>query len=648
VDRTLTAAAAAFAALAALTSPAAAGPVEDGAAAYKRGDYTESLRIWRPAAESGNARAQHDLCTLYYLGQGVPQDFAAAAHWCRKAADQGDAGAQLSLGLMYAMGQGVPQNKATGAAWVRKSADQGNAEAQDFLGFMYQNGSGVAQDYATAAAWFRKAASQGDATAQYHLGILHNSGKGVPQDYAVAATWIRAAADQAYGPAEELLAAMYLAGNGVRHDEVQAFNWFSKAASHGVIRAQTMLGTAYRLGVGGSVDQDKAMRWYRKAADQGDAAAETSIGQMYAYGEGVARSYSEGLKWIRKAADRGYDDAQYRLGVFYEEGRGVPHDDATAVRWYRRAADQGMGRAQLNLGFMRASAHDFVEAHMWFTLATARLARSDTKNRDLAAKSRDTVAAAMKPAEVAEAQKRTAEWRPNITYRPPTQEVALPGAVAKKPNADPDQDAKRTSSSGTAFFVTPDGKALTNAHVVRGCSDVTVITGGESHPARVLARDERNDLALIATDLHPEHSAIWRLQVRQGEDIAVYGFPLPDALASGGNVTTGIVTALAGMRDDSRFLQISAPIQPGNSGGPVLDRNGAVVGVIVSTINGLALASATGSLPQNVNFAIKASVAAAFLDAQDVRHEDTSDQSALSTPDLTTHARSFTAKVVCR
>jgi serine protease Do len=295
---------------------------------------------------------------------------------------------------------------------------------------------------------------------------------------------------------------------------------------------------------------------------------------------------------------------------------------------------------------MRAAAHDFVQAHMWFTLANARLAKSDTKNRDTAAKSRDTIAAAMTAAQLAEAQKRAAEWRPNITYQPPVQDVALPGAVARKP--DPDRDAKKSSSAGTAFFVTPDGKALTNAHVVRGCSDVTVISGGESHPARVLAQDERNDLALLATDLHPERSAVWRLQVRQGEDIAVYGFPLPGALASGGNVTIGIVTALAGMRDDSRFLQISAPIQPGNSGGPVLDRNGAVVGVIVSTINGLALASVIGSLPQNVNFAIKASVAAAFLDAQNVPHEVASDQSALSTPDLAANARSITAMVLCR
>jgi TPR repeat protein len=565
MDRTLTAAAAAFAALVGLATPAAAGPVEDGGAAYKRGDYAEALRAWRPAADGGNASAQHNLCILYYLGQGVPRDYAAAAHWCRKAADQGFARAQLSLGVMYAMGQGVPQNKATGAAWARKSAEQGNAEAQVVLGIMYQDGSGVVRDYAAAVAWFRKAANQGEASAQYHLGVLHNSGRGVPQDDALAATWFRAAADQGYGPAEEILASMYLTGKGVRHDEAQAFSWFSKAASHGVIRAQTMLGTAYRGGIGGPQDYDKAMRWYRKAADQGDAAAETYIGEMYAYGEGVAQNFPEALKWIRRAADRGYDHAQYRLGVFYENGQGVPHNNTAAATWYRKAADQGLGRAQLNLGFMRGAAYDFVQAHMWFTLAIARLTRSDAKNRDVAAKSRDTIAAAMTAAELAEAQKRAAEWRPNVTYRPPVQEVALPSAVAKNPDADPDRDAKRTASSGTAFFVTPDGKALTNAHVVRGCRDLSVITGGEGHPARVLARDERNDLALLATDLHPERSAVWRVQVRQGEDIAVYGFPLPGALASGGNVTTGIVTALAGMRDDSRFLQISPRFSRGTA-----------------------------------------------------------------------------------
>jgi serine protease Do len=162
-----------------------------------------------------------------------------------------------------------------------------------------------------------------------------------------------------------------------------------------------------------------------------------------------------------------------------------------------------------------------------------------------------------------------------------------------------------------------------------------------------LARDERNDLALLATDLHPTQTANWRLQVRQGEDIVVYGFPLTGALASGGNVTTGNVTALAGLADDSRFLQISAPVQPGNSGGPLFDRSGTVVGIMVSKLNALNVASVTGDIPQNVNFAIKAAVATAFLDAQRVTHAESAGAGVLSTPDIAERAKSFTVQVIC-
>jgi S1-C subfamily serine protease len=135
--------------------------------------------------------------------------------------------------------------------------------------------------------------------------------------------------------------------------------------------------------------------------------------------------------------------------------------------------------------------------------------------------------------------------------------------------------------------------------------------------------------------------------VRQGEDIVVYGFPLSGVLASGGNIAVGNITALAGLGNDSRFLQISAPIQPGNSGGPLLDRNGTVVGIVVAKLNALEIASATGDIPQNVNFAIKASVAAAFLDAQGVAHAESVAVGALSTPDIAERAKSFTVQVIC-
>jgi S1-C subfamily serine protease len=279
---------------------------------------------------------------------------------------------------------------------------------------------------------------------------------------------------------------------------------------------------------------------------------------------------------------------------------------AAAVSWFRKAAEQGYAIAQYSLGLMyfngQGAEQDYVSGHMWFNLAAAR----GTKD---AVRARDFVAAKMTTVQIAEAQKRAAQWRPKTANASSTQAEWAP-PEAKKPNSE--------VFAGTAFFVSRDGKALTNAHVVEGCRQPSVSVDGKSYPASVLARDEGNDLALLATALHRAQAATWRLQVRQGQDIVVYGFPLTGTLASGGNVTTGNVTALAGLADDSRFLQISAPVQPGNSGGPLLDRNGTVVGIIVSQLDALKVASVTGDIPQNVNFAIKASVAAAFLDAQGV------------------------------
>lgn len=179
------------------------------------------------------------------------------------------------------------------------------------------------------------------------------------------------------------------------------------------------------------------------------------------------------------------------------------------------------------------------------------------------------------------------------------------------------------------------------------CQQIRVSINGQQGTARVVGRDDKNDLALLATDLHPVQLANWRLSVRQGEDIVVYGFPLTGVLAAEGNVATGNVTALAGLGNDSRFLQISAPVQPGNSGGPLLDRNGNVVGIVVAKLNALGIASATGDIPQNVNFAIKASVAAAFLDAQGVVHTEGEVTRALSTPDISARAKALAVQVVC-
>jgi serine protease Do len=110
-------------------------------------------------------------------------------------------------------------------------------------------------------------------------------------------------------------------------------------------------------------------------------------------------------------------------------------------------------------------------------------------------------------------------------------------------------------------------------------------------------------------------------------------------LASTGNVTTGVVTALAGPLDDPHQIQISAPLQPGNGGGPVLDASGFLIGIVVSRLN-----SVRGGLPQNVNFAIKASTAANFLDAHRIAYRSATGERS----DIVEQARDFSVQVLCQ
>ncbi len=108
-------------------------------------------------------------------------------------------------------------------------------------------------------------------------------------------------------------------------------------------------------------------------------------------------------------------------------------------------------------------------------------------------------------------------------------------------------------------------------------------------------------------------------QIKWPSDAAVKVASKRALLATSGNFTTGAVTALARIGDDSRFYQISAPVQPGNSGGPLLDENGNLIGVISSKLNPFNEIKAQGDIPQNVNFAIKASVLANFLQDNSIK-----------------------------
>ncbi len=143
--------------VAALSASATAGPLEDGEAAWSRGDYVTALQLLQPLADQGAARAQAILGIMYDNGQGVPRDDLAAVAWFRKAADQGYAHAEYDLGLKYSEGRGVARDDDSALLWFQKAADHGDPEAMFRLGDAFEFGKGTPIDYVRGYAWYERA-----------------------------------------------------------------------------------------------------------------------------------------------------------------------------------------------------------------------------------------------------------------------------------------------------------------------------------------------------------------------------------------------------------------------------------------------------------------------------------------------------------
>jgi serine protease Do len=209
------------------------------------------------------------------------------------------------------------------------------------------------------------------------------------------------------------------------------------------------------------------------------------------------------------------------------------------------------------------------------------------------------------------------------------------------PGPSPEPETTTSVISGTGFFVAPK-RVVTNNHVVSGCrKDIQVqYPNGRPHTATVSGQDATNDLALLNTDMDNLSTAAFHPRPRVGDQVASYGFPYSQYLSSDGNFTLGYVTALSGMGDDTRFLQMSTPIQPGNSGGALLDMSGSVVGVVVAQF----------AIPnQNVNFAIQPSIVTNFLEVKGVIAKYTSSTDPQRPPsEVSDIAKKFTIHIYCQ
>ena len=239
----------------------------------------------------------------------------------------------------------------------------------------------------------------------------------------------------------------------------------------------------------------------------------------------------------------------------------------------------------------------------------------------------------------------------DFSLLPPRPAVASPvRSTAVELEKLPETVSKLINVTGTGFVVSTSGHVLTNNHVIAGCvGDVHGnLTGEPAAVLRIVSKDETNDLALLqvaSTFKEPAH--IRSTAIYSGDAVIAIGYPFHGLLSSDFTVTTGIVNSLSGIFNDTRYLQISAPVQPGNSGGPLLDTAGNVVGVVAEKINAVKFAKVTGDIPENINFAIKTGAVRDFLDNAVVVYQTAEPGQDLKTAEVASKSRSYVMLISC-
>lgn len=570
-------------------------------------------------AKANDIEAQVQVAQKLLRGEGVTKDEVQAKKWFESAEKTGNGVAQYFLGQIYQNGLGIPKDSVKAFAWYEKSAAQDTVPALSALAAMYYLGEGTVTNGPKSVEFWEKAVAKGDVQAELNLGIAYEGKGPVERDLKKAVQWYEKAVIHESEYAQVNLGYLYLDGPVRPKDQSNPFNKFDQGL--------------YK-------DNAKAFSLFQKAAEKGYPNAQYSIGYMYIYGLGIPKDLSKAAEWIQKAAEGNYDIAQYEIGKRYFYGIGVPKDNAKAAEWIKKAAIKGYVDAQVLYSQMQfwgqGIPEDKVLGYAWANIAAA-------SGDKFGSQSRDVYEVRLSIDEKLEAQQLSSNWKKGT---PLSREESSSKSIETSSKS---RGQLNKQGTGTGFLVSKSGLAVTNHHVIDGCKEVR--TSGTDGVVKVKASDMVNDLALIA--MPNQVTEIASLQsnpakLRQGDDVVVFGFPLNTVLSSGGNLTPGVVSALTGLGNNTNQIQITAAIQPGSSGSPVINKMGDVVAVVSMKLSDAKMAQATGQVAQTVNFAVGGQTLKSFLTSQGVEFSTSSFRFfEKSTADLADEARKWTVLLEC-
>ncbi len=583
-------------------------------------------------------------------------------------------------------------------AVLQLDAQRGNIDAQYLLSALLTNGIGAPQDMAGAEQWFAEAYKNDHPLAIRDM--CANSIEGFARESIAAC---REGANLGDPMTLFFLGYAYRLGGGVDLNEKRAAELFEQSAEQNVIAALLVMAAMYQEGIGVGKNPVKAVRYLRRASALGSPEADRELAFALCKGAGVHKDVTAGIRLFERAARYGDGTALYYVAGFYEyglrrrrdlvkayaylllaENRLESGETRTSAQNERVVIGRGLSEQQIERaeGFVRDWVPDAVPLRDYVPLGLTLIGNFQTaltrhgfdpgpvdglygpkttgaidafgRQQGIEFNLIDTVSIALlsyllgavghaDPASYSELrQTENTDKRP----LPQSQESPSMGAVTSSSPQEPEPDsADDGGSSGTGFYINDRGHVLTNQHVVSRCR--TILVGG-SH-AEVVASDPDLDLALLRVEGPVPAISAFRLNssIAQGETVYAYGFPLNSLVSNEPSISTGLVTALTGLQNSPLHVQISAPVQPGSSGSPVFDSSGRVIGIVTMKLNALATAMVTGDIPQNINFAIRASIAKLFLDAHGIEFSELTETPDIDATAIADQARPATPLVVC-